>query len=198
MKHTYYVPRHFSPRYSLLGRWLQHRLGDERRAEAFLLLLLMGGALVLVLAQYIAWVFVKPAVLANPRGVVAVVFWISQLVGWSVFLLGAVVGFSPPIVLKQGPEALDLQRGNTRHQVAYASVQAVAVLSAKEFHQHWRRYAQTKAFVNRPNAALVLLKTTAGPVVLGLPAEERPGFVEALEARLPRRARSGQPASSAA
>ncbi len=57
VRHTYYVPRRFHPAYSLLGRYVQRVIGDERRAEALVLVVLSMILLGLLLVQYLAWTF---------------------------------------------------------------------------------------------------------------------------------------------
>jgi hypothetical protein len=42
-------------------------------------------------------------------------------------------------------------------------------VTALEFHRHYRKYSQTRVFINNLKAPLVLLKTEEGPVVLELP-----------------------------
>ncbi|NNF58181.1 MAG: hypothetical protein HKN04_08055, partial [Rhodothermaceae bacterium] len=53
-------------------------------------------------------------------------------------------------------------------------------ITADACHRHWRRYAATQAFVNRLPDELLLLRTTSGPVVLGL----APDALDRLEAHL--------------
>lgn len=198
MNHTYYMPRRFRPTYSVLGRWLRRRSGDERHAEALFILAVVGLALVLLLAQYLAWVLLKDALTAEPLGPVALGFWGGHLAAFLLFFFGAVLGFKPAITVTRTAEALHIQQGGKRHAYAYATMQQVTPISALRFHRHWRRYAQTQVFVNKIEDPLLLLHTTHGPVVLGLAEEDLHALKTALEARIPPEFATPQPAFSAA
>jgi hypothetical protein len=184
LRHTFHVPRRFHPAYSLLGRGLRRRVGDARRAEALFLVTLSLLALGLLLAQFAAWTWLKPAITAEPLGPMAVAFWIAQL--GALILTGSicVVGFTPPLSVMLTPTQVELRRGRHERLVPYAEITAVASISALLYHRHYSRYAATDVFVNRLPPRVLLLHTPAAPIALGLLPEDHDTVMRLLEDRL--------------
>jgi len=181
---TIRIPPRFHPAYSLLGRWMQHRLGDVRRAEALFLVTLSMLVLGLVLAQFLAWMWFQAAIVADPTGPTAIAFWLGQVGGLMLCLFTCVVGFTPAVVITMTPTALHLRRGRHERTLRYDEITSVASLSARRYYQHFGRYAATDAFVNRLTPEVLLLHTARGPVALGLPPENHDAVLHHLEDHL--------------
>lgn len=172
MRASFTISRRFHPAYSLLGRGLRRWLDDERRAEALFIIVLSGLALTLLLAQYLAWALLQPAIETAPDGRTALTFWIGQ-VGMFALIVGAcVVGFKPAITVTADEDALRLQQQDRTLALPYDAIDEVTTITALRYHRHWRRYAATHTFVNHPQEDLLLLHTDEGPVVLGLPPDD--------------------------
>lgn len=184
MNRTFYVPRRFHPAYSLLGRWLQRRLGDARRAEAVYLILLTGLLLALLLGNYLAWAVLEPAVTAAPTGPTAVAFWAAQIAGLGLCMLLGFVGYRPRVAVTVQDHALHLEQGARSLVLPFHTVTAVRTVSAGCFHRHYARYAATQVFVSRLPDEVLLFETGEAPVIVGLPPEDRATLLHLLENHL--------------
>ncbi len=186
LNEPYLIAGRWHPGYSLLGRWLRHCLKDPLRAEAALIVVLSGVAVAWFLAQYLAWALLQDAILADPRGPVAVGFFLGQLVTIVLVLGVGVLGFQPPATVTCGTDGLTLRRKKDVLYVPYEALAAVETISSVRFHRHYRRYAATRIFVNRMEDCLLLLHTPHGPVVVGLRPPEHAALVTGLRARMER------------
>lgn len=180
---SFYIPRRFHPGYSLLGRWLRRATGDARQAEALLIVALAGLLLLLAGGQTLAWTFLQDTLKAAPRSPEATAFWLAQFGMALGYVLFGLLGFQPPITITCTPSKLTLRQGARTLVLPYHAITSAVLVSALHFHRHWRRYAATHVFVNRIPDSLLLLRTTSGPVVLGLSAEDQAALLEHLEAQ---------------
>ena len=160
---------------------MRRRLGDARRAEALFLVALSMIALGLLLAQFIAWLWLQPVILAAPTGPVAMAFWVSQVGALMLALLTCVVGFAPAVVVSVGPLGLHLRRGRHERTLRYTEITSVESISARRYYRHYGRYAATDAFINRLTPEVLLLHTLHGPVALGLPPDDHDAVRHHLE-----------------
>jgi hypothetical protein len=180
---TIHVPARFHPAHSLLGRWMQRRLGDARRAEALFLVALSMILLGMVLAQFMAWLWLQGAILADPTGPVAVTFWLGQVGGVLLCLCTCVVGFTPAVDVIVTATGLRLRRGAHERTLSYAEITSVESIAALRYYRHYGRYAATDAFINRLTPHVLLLHTPGGPVALGLPPKDHDALRRHLEER---------------
>ena len=192
----FHTPRRFHPAYSLLGRLLRRVCHDTRHAESVYLVVVCSLALLLLLAQYLAWAFVGPAILAAPSGSTAMTFWASQLGGLLLLIGGAGVGFRPAVYVTLTHDALHLRQGTRTLRLDLHGLGDPKPVTALEAHRHWNRYARTQPFYSRLADALLLFRTPEGPVLLGLALEDRDALVAALYDR--HAVAYGLPAASAA
>ena len=163
---------------------MQRRLGDVRRAEALFLVALTMIALSLLLAQYLAWIWLQPAILADPAGSVALAFWLSQVGALMLCLGTCVVGFTPAVVAAVTPTGLHLRRGKHERTLSYGEITSAESISALRYYRHYACYAATDAFVNRLTPDVLLLHTARGPVALGLLPKDHAVLRHHLEDRL--------------
>ena len=178
---SFHISGRFHPGYSLLGRWLRRATGDVRRAEALLIVAWSGLLLLLAGGQALAWMLLQDVLEAAPRGPEATAFWLAQLGAALGYVLFGLVGFQPPIAVTCTPRRLTLRQGDRTLAIPYHAITSAEPVSVLRFHRHWRRYAATHVFVNRIPDTLLLLRTTSGPVVLGLSAGDQAALVEHLE-----------------
>ena len=179
----FHIPRRFHPGYSLLGRGLRRLTGDVRRAEALLVVVLVGGLLLLVGSQTLAWTLLQDVLDQAPRGPVALAFWGSHIGALVTYVLVGWIGFQPAITLQCTPKGLVLHQGRRTLTLPYSAINTVEPVDVVVFHRHWRRYAATHVFANRLPEKLLLLRTTSGPVVLGLSPADQQALLAYLEAR---------------
>ena len=187
--HTFHAARCFAPSYSLLGRWLRHRTGDARRAEAHLIVVLtllgIGVLLFPALAGSLGSGLGGGAYTLTGGAVLGLV-----LLG-SAVLLGGVVGFKPALRVTCTPTVLQLRQGARTLTCSYADITHLAWISAVALHRHYGRYAGTQLFTGRVKTErrLLLLHTTEGPVVVGLPPDDLVTLFALLDDRCARRPR---------
>ncbi len=167
--------------YAPLGRLIRRHEQDVRRAENHLILVITALLMVLMFANQIAWAFVKDPILAEPEGPVAMVFWLSQLGFLLGFILGCVIGFKPALTITCGAQAVHIQEESTETVIPYNEIELVRTITSLTFHRHFRKYRQTRVFVNLIEDELILLETTRGPVILGIAPEDHPLFIKHVE-----------------
>lgn len=156
------APPAFHPASSLLGRALRRPIADARQAESlYIVAVALVTVAVALLGQW-GWMHWGDSfAYAAVQGVV----WL---------LVGAVcfAGWRPRLHVRARAEALHISRGAEALVLPWRRIEAAERVSAESYHRHWRRYAATRAFVNRLPEELLLLRTGAGPVVLGLAAAD--------------------------
>lgn len=168
------IPRSLHPPASLLGRLVRRRARDARQAES---LYLVAVALVLCVGALVSqWGWI--AVGAGPD--VAPGYVVAQIVGGALLVGACLLGWTPPVVVTAHDGGLDVRQGAETVSLPYEWIHAAERISADAYHRHWRRYAATHAFVGRLPDELLLLRTDAGPIVLGLAAPD----LDRLEAHL--------------
>jgi len=177
---TYIIPGRFHVGYSILGRWLMRRGGDQRQASARFIVSLAGIVLTLVLAQYLAWALLGSKILADPGGREALWFWYGQLGVGVAFYLACLLGYQPTIDISVSDRAVSIRRGRESIRLSYDDVVRVTEISALDFYRHYAKYQRTRSFVNRLADTVLLIHMTDGDVVLGL---QQPGRA-ALMARI--------------
>lgn len=160
---------------------MQRCLGDVRRAEALFLVALSTIALGLLLAQFLAWLWLQPTILADPSGPTAIAFWLSQIGAVILCLSTCVVGFTPAVVVAVKPTGLHLRRGTHERTLRYDEITSVESISARRYYRHYGRYAATDAFVNRFTPDVLLLHTPGGPVALGLSPDDHDAVLHLLD-----------------
>lgn len=138
----------------------------------------------LLLAQYFAWVWLKPAILAAPGGPVAVAFWISQLSALALGIGTCVVGFTPAVTVTMTLAGLHLRRGRHERMLDYEAITSAESIPALLYHRHYGQYAATQAFVNRMTPRVLMLHTAEAPVALGLLPDDHDTVLHLLEAHL--------------
>lgn len=167
--------------YSPLAKLIRKRESDHLKAENLFILASATVVIALMLANQFAWAFIREDVLANPRGEVAITYWLVQLTFASLFLFTCIIGFKPATTVTCTKNAVNIQNGDLHISVPYSSVQNVQTVSSEVYHRHYRRYQATLGFINGVQAEYVLLKTASHPVILGLSAEDMQAFMAYVE-----------------
>lgn len=154
---TFIIPRRFRPSYSLLGRWLRHRVGDDVHAGGIQVLVLVGAASLVVLVGQVMSALLGVSVFWQGGGLIGV-----GLIG--------LVGVQPRTVVRWVHPMLQIDQGNWHLTTRVMEVETISPLV---FHRHYRRYQATRAFYTMLGKDLLLLHTASGPVVLGLAAVDQ-------------------------
>lgn len=156
---------------SLLGRLFRAITADERQAESYLILAVGLLGLAVLLGGYLGWALVPP----GSRHVFVAVFL------GLVFLMGAgLTGRRPSVTVRAGQDELTIDSADGELRIPYSAVERWSRIDDRTFHRHYRRYAETRVFVNRVPSELLLLRAGDAPVVLGLETEADRTALEAL------------------
>lgn len=178
------LPPRFHPAHSLLGGGIRRFVRDPRQAEALFLLSLNVAALALILTNFFAWTWLRPSVLGDPQGSVALVFWTGQVSGVLFFVLTCVVGFAPAAVITPGDAHLFLRQGQRKAVLPYASITQVESVSALCYYRQYRPYAATQSFLNRVTRDVLVVWADGAPYAIGLPPKHHPVLLEFLRERI--------------
>ncbi|MEM8485096.1 MAG: hypothetical protein AAF564_06080 [Bacteroidota bacterium] len=187
MSQTYFVKRRFHIGYSLLGRQIRNRITDQHYAEGVFILTFAAVFFSLVIANYLGWA-VMQAILINPSNditnpeSVTMGFWIGQLALGALFLFGCLLGFKPALMVKhEAGRGLYIKQGKREAVVPTEDITSATLIPAKRYHRHYAKYLGTRAFLVKMPAALVLISTKGGPVILGLSDQDQKELLNALQ-----------------
>ncbi len=172
LQRNYHIPRRLHPGYSLLGYWLRKRADDRVHAESVLIVAIGVMATALLIVTIAAWAL-TPGLLLACYGL------------WLIFLTASLAGIEPSVSVEMGPDSLSLSKGSRRRAISYRSIGRAETLDALTFHRRHRRDVSVEKWVNSPVREVLLLKTTDGPVVLGLLPADHDSFFTGLDERLP-------------
>lgn len=176
------IPSVFYAGLSPMGRLFRRRVQDGFKAENLFIITAALSIIVMMIANQVAWAFIREAVLANPRGSVAVTFWMVQLGCAMTFITTCVIGFKEAVNITCTSSAICIQQGKVQKIVPFEEVVTAELIDGMTFHRHYAQYAQTQAFVNRKFNKQVLIRTVDGQaIVLGLPKTEMKAFLETVE-----------------
>lgn len=174
------IPRSFYLPASPLGRLVRRWTHDARQAESVYFVVVALVLCFATLAGQWGWI----AFGTTPEGAPSLAFFGVQIVGGLVLAATCLVGWRSPVVVIARDEALDVRQGDRALSLHYGRIASAEPITAEVYHLHWRRFAATRAFVNRLPDDLLLLHTASGPVVLGLAADDCDRLREHLADRL--------------
>ena len=164
--HTFRSARSYHPSYSLLGRALRAWTGDRLRGEALFIVALTGLALTLLMTHYLGWALLKPVLVDNPSW--QILFWGGQLASVAAWAAIGLLGIRPAVTVECTHTGLTVEQGSRSRTVAYDAIDAVEMVSARQYHRHYRQYAATDVFVGDHTDDMLLLHTEDGPLIIAL------------------------------
>ncbi len=179
------IPRSLYPPASPLGRAVRRWAHDARQAESVYFVVVALVLCLATLAGQWGWI----AFGTTPEGAPSLAFFGVQVVGGLGLAATCLVGWRPPVAVTARDAALDVRQGDRALSLHYGRIASAERITAEAYHRHWRRFAATRAFVNRLPDDLLLLHTASGPVVLGL----APADLDRLQAHLADRLAPAQP-----
>lgn len=179
MTRTFHSSRSYRPSYSLLGRAVRAWVGDRLRGEALFIVVLTGLTLALLMGHYLGWALLQPVLTENPTW--QTWFWGGQVA--SVLLLAGIglLGFQPGVRVTCTPSALTLTQGSRSRTLPLDSIREADLVSARQYHRHYRHYAAPQVFVSAVPDEVLLLRTEEGLVIVGLDAEAHAALIEHLQ-----------------
>ena len=164
----------------MLGRVIRRSVRDQHFAEGLLILSIAILLIVMVVSFYVAWAFVQPIVETDPSGQSAIYYYLSQISAFSFLFLVAILGFKPSLKVSLQDGCLHIKQGKLKLLLLESEIVSAEPITALRFHRHYRKYAKTMAFFNRLSDRLLLLNTTKGPVILGLPERDQATLLRTL------------------
>lgn len=148
---------------------MRRRAKDARHAESLTIIAVALVFTAATLASQWSWILLGDAAPGN-----ALSLWVfaAHVVGGALLGWTCLWGWKPPVVVEAGPEEIVVSQGEETLKLGYEDIETTERVTADAYHRHWRRYAATRAFVNRLPGESLLLRTASGPVVLGLSSED--------------------------
>lgn len=180
VSHHITVPRKLNANYSLLGRLIRRSVRDSHFAEGILILTIALLCIGLVVSFYIMWAFIQPIVEADSTGQTAIYYFIAQVGSFLLLVLTAFLGLKPGVEITVDEQCLHINQGKERLLLLQSEIEQVEIITSLQYHQHYRKYENTRAFFSRLTDRLMLLTTEHGPVILGVSDEDQATLLEAL------------------
>jgi hypothetical protein len=177
----FHIPGRLSPVRSPLGH-LVWRLSDDRlRAEARYYLLAVAAVAGYLALSAVSWAVVNLG--EPPSTQQATAFWIWQI-GMGLVVAGlSWIGYQPALHVSLDSRGLCVrQRRAVLLQVEPGDLGAATRISGDTLQQHYRLYRQSRVFVGAALRRFILVRTTMGPIVLGIDPAEQSEFLDALAA----------------
>ena len=181
MRRTFHIPPRFSPTRSLLGLGVRLLVKDRRQAEGVYLIAFWSLVLLVILAQFVTWTWVEPAIEADAGGPVAVRFFAAQVAGILCVLAVCGVGFASAVRVAVGDTCLTLRQGRRTRKVALEAIEGCVTVSALQFHRDYRPYEAVDAFISRITQEVVVLETAQVQIAIGLRSEDHKTFAALME-----------------
>jgi hypothetical protein len=172
---TFIIASRFDATHSLVGRLFRARAADARQGESLFILSVSLLVLALILLGTIGWTMLPyvrgagPGVL-SAAGVAAVLLIVAT----------CLIGRSPEIVIGVTRNSLTISASGGELRIPFSAIERISRVDDRTYYRHYRRYAETRAFVNRIPSELLLLHVDGAPVVLGIESIADLGTLEAL------------------
>lgn len=180
MTRTFRSTRTFSPSHSLLGRFIRYVIGDRLRGEALFILTITTLLMGVLIAHYLGWALLQPAMDASNPETWELRFWFAQI--GSVLVLGLLggLGWRPSVEATIDTDAgtLHLSQGTASAHVELADIEDVSIVSARLYHLHYRHYANTTPFIGEMTDEIIIIRSADGPLAVALGDEDAGDLVE--------------------
>lgn len=175
---SYIIPSRFHAARSLLGRWIRLRSVDARQAESTYFVVAVLSFLTLLLVHFLGWSLVQP----SGAGTAIVLSEVVLILAYAAF---AFAGRDRAITIRTEESSLRISRdGDGELILPYDEIEGACRIDARTFHRHYRRYAQTRAFVNHVHAELLFFRWNGIPVVLGPADDDLSALLQLLGSRV--------------
>ena len=182
---TFRSSRTFSPTYSLLGRWIRHLTGDRLRGEALFILTITSLVLGVLMAHYLGWALLQPAMNAGNPDTWQLWFWFAQIGSVALLFLIGGVGWRPSVeaTIDTTRGILMVEQGKSSVKVHVDEIEDASIVSPRLYHMHYRHHAATRPFISRPGREVIILRTGDGPIALSLDEADAGTLVDLVRQR---------------
>jgi hypothetical protein len=171
VERRYIIPSRIHPAFSLIGRRIGKRCGDSLQAESLHIAATVLVGVVLVLAQALSWTIFPHALSQD----------LSFLVGaFVVFVALFLAGRQPEISVEMHSDALVVKTKPSGIRIPLGGIDKTSIIAGQLYYRHYRRFARTRAYVNRIPATVLLIETAEGPVVLGISESDQQELIDLL------------------
>ena len=137
----------------------------------------------MLLVHYLSWTLLHEHFSTTPG--LEVGYWLGQLGLLATAVWGGVMGFRPALTVTCEAETLRLKQGPQALSVPMDAVTSVEKITAQRYHRHERRYAATQVFIGLlGDTALLVRRTSGGPIVIALPPDAQAALYEQMTATL--------------
>ncbi|PEN12776.1 hypothetical protein CRI94_12210 [Longibacter salinarum] len=159
--------------------------GDRLRGEALFILTLTTLVMGVLIAHYLGWALLQPMMTGSDTSTWQIGFWLAQVGSVAFLLLIGGIGWRPEVIATIDTEAglLSVEQGNVSASVDVDDIQDVSVVSARQYHLHYRRYAATKPFIGKLGDEVVIVRTTQGPLAISIDDAEAGALVDLVSER---------------
>lgn len=178
-QHRFEIPRRFDPTRSVLGCFLS-RNSDALQAEAryyFAAVMIVIGILI---ANFLAWAILKPTVMDEPLGTVALLYWTAQVSSVAGFLALCVVGFQRSATITVNESSLSVARGQDRITIRRSDIEDHKIVTPLAFHRHYRRYSNVSSYAVAGAEAYVIIRPPERVLAIGLQLDDARDVLDTL------------------
>lgn len=174
------IPRRFDPTRSVLGSLLSRR-SDALQAEAryyFAAVMIVIGILI---ANFLAWAILKPTVMDDPLGTVALLYWTAQVSSIVGFLALCVVGFQRSTTIVVNDSNVTIARGQDHITIRRSDIEDHEIVSPLTFHRHYRRFSKVSSYAVAGAQAYVIVRPPEEVLAIGLHLEDAQDLLDTLK-----------------
>ncbi len=175
------IPRRFDPTRSVFGR-LVRRHDDPLQSEARYYFGSVMMLTAILIANFFAWAVLKSAILADPLGSVAIVYWIAQVISIGSFSALCIVGFQNGTTVTVTDGLVSIIHGDELVTLRRSRIDDVRVVSALLHHRHYRRYSNVTTYAAAASEAYVILRVAERVFSIGLKRKDALDLGDAIRA----------------
>ncbi|MFT4605298.1 MAG: hypothetical protein ACI9W4_002037 [Rhodothermales bacterium] len=186
MTEHFHIPGRWDPGASPLA-WAIQRLQEDRlRAETTFYVVAVAAVFGYLVLIFMGWAWLNWD--GAPSSAAATRYWILQSLGLVAVIAVGWAGWRPSTRVTLSDDAVRISQGKGIDLVIpVADITELARIPAVKYHQHYRKYARTRAYPGPVADTVVLIRTASRPVILGIRAAEQRILLDRLGERVPAR-----------
>ena len=172
MTEHFHIPGRWDPGASPLARVIRRLDDDPLRAETTFYVVAVAAAFGYLVLVFLGWAWVNWD--GVPSSTLTSKYWAFQSLGLLAVIASGWVGWRPATRVTLTEDAVRISQGKGGDLVIpVADITDLARIPAIKYHQHYRKYALTKAYPGPVMDTVVLIRTASRPIILGIRAAEQ-------------------------